>query len=67
MGSGFLFSVNQVSNTSFVSIAGRATADGSSYDVKFKGDIGIIRMYNTSLTAPQVLQNFNADKSIYGL
>jgi hypothetical protein len=67
VGSGFLFGVNQVSNTNLVSIAGRVTADGSSYDVKFKGAIGIIRMYNTSLTATQVLQNFNADKSKYGL
>jgi hypothetical protein len=35
--------------------------------VPFKGTVGIIRMYNTSLTAPQVLQNFDADKSIFGL
>jgi len=33
----------------------------------FKGTVGIIRMYSSSLTAPQVLQNFNADKSKYGL
>jgi hypothetical protein len=62
-----LFGLNQVSNTNLVSIAGRVTADGSSAENKFKGTIGIIRMYNTSLTAPQVLQNFNADKSKYGL
>jgi hypothetical protein len=35
--------------------------------VPFKGTVGIIRMYNTSLTVFQVLQNFNADKSKYGL
>jgi hypothetical protein len=33
----------------------------------FDGKIGITRLYNTSLTASQVLQNFNADKSKYGL
>jgi hypothetical protein len=33
----------------------------------FDGRIGITRLYNTALTAAQVLQNYNADKSIYGL
>jgi hypothetical protein len=33
----------------------------------FDGKIGITRLYNTSLTSTQVLQNFNADKSKYGL
>jgi hypothetical protein len=31
------------------------------------GRIGIVRLYNSALTSSQVLQNFNADKSIYGL
>jgi hypothetical protein len=31
------------------------------------GKIGIVRIYNSSLTSSQVLQNFNADKSKYGL
>ena len=66
-GSISLAGVNQVSNTNFVSIAGRVTADGSSALNKFKGTIGVIRMYDTSLTSTQVLQNFNADKSKYGL
>jgi hypothetical protein len=66
-GSVSLFGLNQVSNTNLVSVAGRVTADGSSSENKFKGTIGIIRMYNTSLTSSQVLQNFNADKSKYGL
>lgn len=33
----------------------------------FDGKIGITRLYNASLTSIQVLQNFNADKSKYGL
>ena len=33
----------------------------------FDGRIGITRLYNSALTASQVLQNFNADKSKYGL
>jgi hypothetical protein len=33
----------------------------------FDGRIGITRLYNTALTSSQVLQNYNADKSIYGL
>jgi Neuraminidase (sialidase) len=66
-GSRSLAGVNQVSNTNFVSMAGRVTADGSSALNMFKGTIGIIRMYDSSLTASQVLQNFDADKSKYGL
>jgi hypothetical protein len=62
-----LVGVNQVSNTNLVSMAGRVTADGSSADNKFKGTVGIIRMYDTSLTSSEVLQNFNADKSKFGL
>jgi hypothetical protein len=33
----------------------------------FNGRIGITRLYNAALTSTQVLQNFNADKSKYGL
>jgi hypothetical protein len=31
------------------------------------GKVGIVRLYNSALTSPQVLQNFNADKTKYGL
>jgi hypothetical protein len=31
------------------------------------GNIGIVRIYNSSLTSSQVLQNFNANKTKYGL
>jgi hypothetical protein len=33
----------------------------------FDGRIGIVRLYNTALSGAQVLQNYNADKSTYGL
>ena len=33
----------------------------------FDGKIGITRLYNAALTAEQVLQNYNANKGIYGL
>jgi hypothetical protein len=62
-----LVGVGQVSNTSPVGIAGRVAVSTGALQVPFKGTVGIIRMYNTSLTSTQVLQNFNADKSKYGL
>lgn len=69
VGSTSLNLVGQVSNTSPVGIAGRVVngTGSSGFAVPFKGTIGIIRMYNTSLTASQVLQNFNANKLRYGL
>ena len=33
----------------------------------FDGRIGITRLYNAALTAAQVLQNYNANRGIYGL
>jgi hypothetical protein len=41
--------------------------NGGEYSQWFDGKIGITRLYNTSLTSAEVLQNFNADKSKYGL
>ena len=37
------------------------------YSQYFNGRIGVTRLYNTALTAAQVLQNYNANKSTYGL
>jgi hypothetical protein len=37
------------------------------YSQWFDGKIGITRLYNTALTSADVLQNYNADKSKYGL
>jgi hypothetical protein len=62
-----LIGVGQVSNTSPVGIAGRVAAGTGGLQVPFKGTVGIIRIYDTSLTSSQVLQNFNADKTKYGL
>jgi hypothetical protein len=66
-GTASLVGVGQVSNTSPVGIAGRVAAGTGGLQVPFKGTVGIIRMYDTSLTSAQVLQNFNADKAKYGL
>jgi hypothetical protein len=33
----------------------------------FDGKIGITRLYNTALTAAEVLQNYNADRGLYSL
>ena len=41
--------------------------NGGEYSQYMNGRIGITRLYNTALTSVQVLQNYNADKSKYGL
>ena len=41
--------------------------NGGEFPQWFEGRIGITRLYNASLTSTQVLQNYNADKSKYGL
>jgi hypothetical protein len=41
--------------------------NGGEFSQWFDGRIGITRIYNAALTSSQVLQNFNADKSKYGL
>jgi hypothetical protein len=41
--------------------------NGGEYSQWLNGRIGITRIYNTPLTSSQVLQNFNANKSKYGL
>jgi hypothetical protein len=41
--------------------------NGGEYPQWVDGKIGIVRLYNKSLTSSEVLQNFNADKSKYGL
>jgi hypothetical protein len=41
--------------------------NGGEYAQYFNGKIGIVRLYNTALTSSQVLQNYNASKSKYGL
>ena len=41
--------------------------DGSVFGQWLNGRMGVVRMYNKSLTGSEILQNFNADKSKYGL
>jgi hypothetical protein len=41
--------------------------NGGEYSQWMNGRIGVTRLYNSALTSAQVLQNFNADRSKYGL
>jgi hypothetical protein len=41
--------------------------NGGQFSQWFNGRMGVVRMYNSALTGSQILQNFNADKSKYGL
>lgn len=41
--------------------------NGGEFSQWFNGRIGIVRLYNTALTVTQIQQNFNADRSKYGL
>jgi hypothetical protein len=41
--------------------------NGGEFSQWFNGRMGIVRYYNTALTAAQVLQNYNANRGIYGL
>lgn len=60
--------MGQVSNTSPVTIGSRlTTSNGPITGIMYKGNIGIIRMYNKPLTAAEVLNNFNTTKGTYGL
>ena len=40
---------------------------GATFGQWLNGRIGVTRLYNTALTAAQVLQNYNADRGLYGL
>jgi hypothetical protein len=41
--------------------------NGNEYPQQFNGRMGVVRMYSRALSSSQVQQNFNADKSKYGL
>ena len=41
--------------------------NGGEYAQWMNGRIGITRLYNSALTASQVLQNFNTNRAIYGI
>lgn len=63
-----LAGINQVSNTSPIAIGTRLLSTGGQQaNIMFKGTIGVIRIYNLSLTPSQILQNFNSNKVRFGL
>jgi hypothetical protein len=62
-----LVGVGQVSNTSPVGIAHRVSVDGSSAEFMYKGSIGLIRIYNSALSASDVSKNFEANRNIYDI
>jgi hypothetical protein len=39
--------------------------NGGEYAQWFHGEIGIVRLYNSALTASDVSKNFEADRDIY--
>jgi hypothetical protein len=41
--------------------------NGGQFSQWLNGRMGVVRIYNKSLTGSEILQNFNADKSKYGL
>jgi hypothetical protein len=41
--------------------------NGGEYSQWLNGRMGIVRYYNAALTAAQVLQNYNANRGVYGL
>ena len=41
--------------------------NGGEYAQNFGGRIGITRLYKKALSSAEVLSNYNADKSKYGL
>jgi hypothetical protein len=68
VGSTSISGVGQVSNSSPVTIGSRLTTGGGyTSGIMYKGNVGIIRMYNKPLTAAEVLNNFNITKGTYGL
>lgn len=62
-----LVGVGQVSNSSPVGIAHRVSSDGLSAEFMFKGSIGIIRIYNSALSASDVSKNFEANRGTYSI
>lgn len=62
-----LAGVGAVSNTSQVGLAHRIPPGGIGTQFLYKGSMGIIRIYNRALTSAEILQNFNADRSRFGI
>jgi hypothetical protein len=55
--------IGAINNASLLNLARR----GGATSVPFTGSIGNLRIYNTALTASQILQNFQADRGRYGI
>lgn len=62
-----LAGLGTVSNTSAVGIAQRIGTNGTTAEKLFKGSIGLIRIYNTALSAAQVAQLFTNTRSTFGI
>lgn len=62
-----LAGVGQVSNSSPVGIAHRVSPNGLYGEFVFKGSIGVIRIYNSALSASDVSKNFEANRGTYGI
>jgi hypothetical protein len=56
--------IGSVSNASLNLNIARNTAGEN---LNWSGQISIVRMYNKALTATEVLQNYNANKTRFGL
>ena len=57
--------LNSILNTSADLYLG--SYNGGEYSQWMSGRIGVVRLYNSALTSAQVQQNFDADRSKYGL
>ena len=55
-----------ISNGSTLNLGRRANNVGGG-NIYFTGSIGILRIYSEALNSSQILQNYNANKSIFGL
>jgi hypothetical protein len=56
---------NSIKNTTSPLYIG--SFNGGQFPQWLDGNVGIVRVYNSALTASQVLGNYNASKSKYGL
>ncbi len=41
--------------------------NGNEFAQQFEGDMGIVRIYGKALSAEEVLNNYDANKALYGL
>ena len=62
--------LNTITTTGLGSLANTQTWIGAEFNGttrRFSGNIGSVKLYNTELTAAQILQNFNAHRGRYGI